>query len=104
MIVPPLCVQVVRRKSGIRRHLLLKDVKDPGWPDWCPLIVVGKLLKVLFLIHATSTPKKYSYKLRITLWNYKDELIRCLYLLTNKGIKNLGATNAPKSSRNSEKS
>lgn len=41
MIVPPWCVQVAKRKSGIRRHILLRGVKDPGWKDWCPLIVVG---------------------------------------------------------------
>lgn len=42
MLVPPWCVQVARRKSSIHRHLLLRGVKDPGWENWSPLIVVGK--------------------------------------------------------------
>ncbi|XP_025836280.1 diacylglycerol kinase epsilon isoform X2 [Agrilus planipennis] len=41
MIVPPWCVQVARLKSSIHRHLLLRGVKNPGWKDWCPLIVAG---------------------------------------------------------------
>ncbi|GJQ73668.1 hypothetical protein Trydic_g14006 [Trypoxylus dichotomus] len=41
IIVPPWCVQVARMKSSIHRHLLLRGVQDPGWEDWCPLIVVA---------------------------------------------------------------
>ncbi|XP_065173705.1 diacylglycerol kinase epsilon isoform X2 [Atheta coriaria] len=41
LIVPPWCVQTARMKSSIHRHLLLRGVKDPGWPDWSPLIVVA---------------------------------------------------------------
>ncbi|XP_017771551.1 PREDICTED: diacylglycerol kinase epsilon [Nicrophorus vespilloides] len=41
MIVPPWCVQTARMKSSIHRHLLLRGVKDPGWEDWSPLIVVA---------------------------------------------------------------
>lgn len=41
MIVPPWCVQVARYKRSLRRHLLLRGVKDPGWEDWSPLIVIG---------------------------------------------------------------
>ncbi|XP_022916830.1 diacylglycerol kinase epsilon [Onthophagus taurus] len=41
MIVPPWCVQVARMKSSIHRHLLLRGVKDPGWKNWFPLIVVA---------------------------------------------------------------
>lgn len=47
MLVPPWCVQVARRKSGIHRHLLLRGVKDPGWQNWSPLIVVGKTLNIM---------------------------------------------------------
>ncbi|KRT80304.1 C1 domain containing protein [Oryctes borbonicus] len=41
IIVPPWCVQVARMKSSIHRHLLLRGVQDPGWQDWCPLIIVA---------------------------------------------------------------
>lgn len=41
MIVPPWCVQVARYKKTLRRHFLLKGVKDPNWDNWSPLIVIG---------------------------------------------------------------
>ncbi|KAK9731434.1 Diacylglycerol kinase catalytic domain [Popillia japonica] len=41
IIVPPWCVQVARMKSSIHRHLLLRGVQDPGWENWCPLVVVA---------------------------------------------------------------
>lgn len=44
MIVPPWCVQVARYKRSLRRHLLLRGVKDPGWENWSPLIVIGTRL------------------------------------------------------------
>ncbi|KAF5269579.1 hypothetical protein FQR65_LT05917 [Abscondita terminalis] len=39
LIVPPWCVQVVRRKGSLHKHLLLKGVKHPGWNNWTPLVV-----------------------------------------------------------------
>ncbi|XP_044272407.1 diacylglycerol kinase epsilon isoform X2 [Tribolium madens] len=41
MIVPPWCVQVARRKGALNKHLLLRGVKDPGWKNWTPLVVVA---------------------------------------------------------------
>ncbi|XP_019880958.1 diacylglycerol kinase epsilon [Aethina tumida] len=41
MIVPPYCVQVARRKGALHKHLLLRAVRDPGWENWTPLIVIG---------------------------------------------------------------
>ncbi|CAH0563698.1 unnamed protein product [Brassicogethes aeneus] len=41
MIVPPSCVQVARRKGALNKHLLLRAVKDPGWENWTPLVVIG---------------------------------------------------------------
>lgn len=41
MIVPPWCVQVARRKGALNKHLLLRGVKDPGWTNWNPLVVVA---------------------------------------------------------------
>lgn len=41
LIVPPWCVQVVRRKGSLHKHLLLKGVKHPGWGNWSPLVIVG---------------------------------------------------------------
>lgn len=43
MIVPPWCVQVARRKGALHKHLLLRAVKDPGWENWMPLVVIGKI-------------------------------------------------------------
>lgn len=40
-IVPPWSVQVARRKGAIQKHLLLRGVKDPGWTNWQPLIVIA---------------------------------------------------------------
>ncbi|KAJ8957439.1 hypothetical protein NQ318_004919 [Aromia moschata] len=36
MIVPPWCVQVARRKGTLRKHLLLRGVRDPEWEKWTP--------------------------------------------------------------------
>ncbi|XP_031352695.1 diacylglycerol kinase epsilon isoform X2 [Photinus pyralis] len=41
LIVPPWCIQVVRRKGSLHKHLLLKGVKHPGWANWSPLVVVA---------------------------------------------------------------
>ncbi|XP_050302696.1 diacylglycerol kinase epsilon isoform X2 [Anthonomus grandis grandis] len=41
MIVPPSCVQVARRKGALNKHLLLRGVRDPGWSNWSPLVVVA---------------------------------------------------------------
>ncbi|RZC39409.1 diacylglycerol kinase epsilon [Asbolus verrucosus] len=41
MIVPPWCVQVARRKGALNKHLLLRAVKDPGWKNWTPLVVIA---------------------------------------------------------------
>ncbi|XP_066258337.1 diacylglycerol kinase epsilon [Euwallacea similis] len=41
MIVPPYCVQVARRKGALNKHLLLRNVKDPGWDKWSPLVVIA---------------------------------------------------------------
>ncbi|XP_066153489.1 diacylglycerol kinase epsilon isoform X2 [Euwallacea fornicatus] len=41
MIVPPYCVQVARRKGALNKHLLLRNVKDPGWDEWSPLVVIA---------------------------------------------------------------
>ncbi|KAK9888013.1 hypothetical protein WA026_000297 [Henosepilachna vigintioctopunctata] len=40
-IVPPWSVQVARRKGAIQKHLLLRGVRDPGWKNWKPLIVIA---------------------------------------------------------------
>lgn len=45
-IVPPWSVQVARRKGAIQKHLLLRGVRDPGWKNWKPLIVIGKWIFV----------------------------------------------------------
>ncbi|KAL1489117.1 hypothetical protein ABEB36_014060 [Hypothenemus hampei] len=41
MIVPPSCVQVVRRKGALNKHLLLRAVGCPNWQNWSPLVVVA---------------------------------------------------------------
>lgn len=50
MIVPPSCVQVARRKGALNKHLLLRNVKDPGWEKWSPLVVIGNIYFFFFSI------------------------------------------------------
>lgn len=50
MIVPPWCVQVARYKRSLHKNLLLRGVRDPGWENWSPLVVVGKSYLQMFLL------------------------------------------------------
>lgn len=41
MIIPPKSLEVVNRRSTMRRRLQLRSVVSPNWPNWKPLIVVA---------------------------------------------------------------
>ncbi|XP_066588892.1 diacylglycerol kinase epsilon isoform X2 [Prorops nasuta] len=41
MIIPPVSLEVVNRRSTMRHRLQLRSVVPPNWPNWHPLIVVG---------------------------------------------------------------
>lgn len=47
MIIPPSSLEVVSKRSNIRRRLQLRSIIPPLWPNWNPLIVVGKYLYYL---------------------------------------------------------
>lgn len=42
MIIPPDSLEVINRRSTMRRRLHLRSVIAPNWPNWNPIIVVGK--------------------------------------------------------------
>lgn len=42
MIIPPSSLEILKR-SKIHRRLKLQKIVPPAWPNWNPLIVVGKL-------------------------------------------------------------
>ncbi|XP_011699774.1 PREDICTED: diacylglycerol kinase epsilon [Wasmannia auropunctata] len=41
MIIPPGSLEVINRRSTMRRRLHLRSVIPPNWPNWNPIIVVG---------------------------------------------------------------
>lgn len=41
MIIPPTSLEVINRRSTVRRRLQLRSVIPPNWPNWKPLIVVA---------------------------------------------------------------
>ncbi|KAG5311936.1 DGKE kinase, partial [Pseudoatta argentina] len=41
MIIPPGSLEVINRRSTMRRRLHLRSVTPPNWPNWNPIIIVG---------------------------------------------------------------
>lgn len=44
MIIPPGNLEVINKRNTMRNRLQLRSIVPPAWPDWRPLIVVGKLM------------------------------------------------------------
>lgn len=42
MIIPPGSLDITKRRGTMRRRLQLRSVTAPNWPNWNPIIVVGK--------------------------------------------------------------
>lgn len=73
MIIPPSSLEVINRRSTVKRRLQLRTVIPPNWLHWKPLIVVGEcisyiinlsqwyyMLKIHFLISITTFTICYS--------------------------------------------
>jgi len=43
MIIPPGNLEVINRRSTMRRRLHLRSIISPNWSNWNPIIVVGKV-------------------------------------------------------------
>jgi len=43
MIIPPGSLEVINRRSTMRRRLHLRSIISPNWSNWNPIIVVGKV-------------------------------------------------------------
>lgn len=50
MIIPPGSLEVINRRSTMRRRLHLRSVTPPNWSNWNPIIVVGKETKIAISI------------------------------------------------------
>lgn len=45
MIIPPTSLEVINKRSTMKRRLRLRSIIPPLWDKWNPLIVVGKFSK-----------------------------------------------------------
>lgn len=50
MIIPPGNIEIINRRSTMRRRLHLRSVTPPNWPNWNPIIVVGKRLEEIIIL------------------------------------------------------
>jgi len=79
MIIPPGSLEVNRR-SRMRRKLHLRSITPPNWPNWNPIIVVGKRIKnrnkycLLYKRHSDNiwVNKSFSYNSASCLGNRKS--------------------------------